>query len=429
MPWDTTCLTPVKLAHFYTLVGGDYDSFFLETAPTSLSFIYQSLGCFHTLLPSQDPYTAPSIPALTPQGFTRWQTVQLLLSPEKHAPFLQEAVKRFDLVNPSDGEPFPSVLPRNVLPSKPDREMTEWHEAVSEKLMLEAQASHGRNLPPRPPMALSDSDLDSSRPTSADSYSIESQSIVDAASYFHQPRTYTYNHHPPPPSFINVPLTTRQPPETAYEGPWSPLRRRSSLPGQRPPATPVTPWPRSTHAQFTYSSPLSSPPQHNQARARARTPSTLSTSSCTSSSSSGTTSSASLSPVRYQTRLPHGSHAQAERRNSMGKGVPLYRPASHPTPLYRSHPRQPASMGPTPNAKGLNVRWHDRGQRSGWTAQMQGRGWSFPGQTGHKMARPQLNRARSMDKRSFGRRFARQEEEERDRWWEYCFPRVSRTRR
>ncbi|KAL9100730.1 MAG: hypothetical protein Q9163_003937, partial [Psora crenata] len=168
-PWDITYLSPVKLAHFYRLVGGDYNTLFLDTPHASLSFIYQSLGCFHTLQPSQDPFVAPSIPALTPHGFVRWQTVQLLLGPEEHALFLQEAVKRFDLVNPCDGQPFPSILPRYALPSKPDREMTEWHDAVSLRLKLEAQASQDRNMSRRPPMALSDGELDSSRPTSVDS--------------------------------------------------------------------------------------------------------------------------------------------------------------------------------------------------------------------------------------------------------------------
>lgn len=110
-PWDTNCLTPTKLASFYRLVGGDYDSLFFDTEEASLSFIYQSLGCFHTLEPERDPYTRPSIPALTPQGFVRWQTVQLLLEPGEHVPFLQNAVKRFDLINPADGAPFQAYCP------------------------------------------------------------------------------------------------------------------------------------------------------------------------------------------------------------------------------------------------------------------------------------------------------------------------------
>ncbi|KAG8533734.1 uncharacterized protein KY384_001475 [Bacidia gigantensis] len=140
-PWDVDCLTPPKLATFYRLVGGDYDPLFLDTQDSSLSFIYQSLGCFHTLQPTKDPYTSPTVPALTARGFVKWQTMQLLLDPAEHVPFLQEAVKRFDLVNSQDGEPFPSLLPREALPMKPDKAMVDWHDLVSEKLMLDVKAS------------------------------------------------------------------------------------------------------------------------------------------------------------------------------------------------------------------------------------------------------------------------------------------------
>ena len=187
-PWDVHCLTPTKLATFYRLVGGDYDPLFLDTSRASLSFIYQSLGCLHTLQPEKNPYSPPTVPALTPQGFVRWQTVQLLLEPDEHVPFLQEAVKRFELTNPADGEPFPSVLPREALPIKPDLQMTEWHDTVSEKLMLEAQASQMRHMPPRPQMALSDADpTDMSRPSSGDSTVETSSMIGGAAGYLNPP--------------------------------------------------------------------------------------------------------------------------------------------------------------------------------------------------------------------------------------------------
>ncbi|MCJ1424684.1 hypothetical protein MMC29_002572, partial [Sticta canariensis] len=155
-PWDIQCLTPTKLAAFYRLVGGDYDSFFLETEPPSLSFIYQSLGCYHTLQPCDDPCAPPSTPALTPQGFVRWQTVQLLLQPEAHVPFLQEAVKRFEITNPSDGGPFPRRLPKEALPSRPDLEMTEWEKDIRERLLLEVQASQFRRASFNPTTALGD---------------------------------------------------------------------------------------------------------------------------------------------------------------------------------------------------------------------------------------------------------------------------------
>ncbi|WEW58997.1 hypothetical protein PRK78_004465 [Emydomyces testavorans] len=129
--WD---LTPDKLAAFYQRVGGNYDNIFLSTPSASLSFIYQKLGCFHSLQPICDAFEPPCIPALLPHGFVRWQTIQLLLCPEEHARFLQEAVRQFDIVNPATGEVFPKDIPRSVFPTEPDPEIVQWHDTVSKKL-------------------------------------------------------------------------------------------------------------------------------------------------------------------------------------------------------------------------------------------------------------------------------------------------------
>lgn len=353
-PWDIQTLTPAKLAAFYRLVGGDYDPLFLDTSQASLSFIYQSLGCYHTLQPEKDPYTSPTIPALTPAGFVRWQTVQLLLEPEEHVPFLQEAVKRFDLTNPADGAPFPSILPKESLPCQPDLEMVEWHENVAEKLMLEAQASAARAMPPRPNLALSDVDLESLRDTS----SVDSHSVVDAAhgaGYFNHPRA---NNRGPP--FVHVPYGIRPPPQYPNQEPWSPERRRSSLPDDR--SYPSS-WPRDGPTPTNYAPPPPPPNghphhhlphhhhhHHNRPR-HTRIPSDISiTSSDTSDTSSITTSSASMSPVRYHAQLHSPSSSSGPRRHSTS--VPPQRSAQG----YPPHQRQPSNPSPM---KPKNVRWQD----------------------------------------------------------------------
>ncbi|OJD16051.1 hypothetical protein AJ78_03764 [Emergomyces pasteurianus Ep9510] len=140
-PLGTEDLAPANLAAFYRAVGGNYDNIFLHTPHDSLSFIYQSLGCFHTLQPTSDPFKPPSIPALRPHGFVRWQTIQLLLCPDEHIVFLQRAVKKFDIVNPSGGCIFPKVIPRDSFPSKPDPEMVKWHETVSQRLQDDFHAN------------------------------------------------------------------------------------------------------------------------------------------------------------------------------------------------------------------------------------------------------------------------------------------------
>ncbi|KAL6713903.1 hypothetical protein ACLMJK_008397 [Lecanora helva] len=336
-PWDTQCLTPAKLATFYRLVGGDYDPLFLDTPSSSLSFIYTSLGCFHTLQPDENPYTAPTIPALTPQGFVRWQTVQLLLGPEEHVPFLQEAVKRFELLNPSDGVPFPSILPKEAFPTQADPELSEWHDSVTQKLMLEAQASAARDLPPRPQMALSDIDIESSRDSSVDSRYVGGTASAAQYMYPHIPSRYPI----PPASKVPHP-----PPPYLFEAPWSPERRRSSLPDNSRgfPAS----WPR--NGPQSTAVPQSARKFRPQRHVRGDSDvSTISTS--TSDSSSITTSSASLSPVRYHTRLQPPA-SPAERRHSMN--VPPQRPASHPQGyvFQGSHSGRPSRQ--------KSVSWQDK---------------------------------------------------------------------
>lgn len=142
-------LTPDKLARFYREVGANYDTLFLDTKGPALSFIYQSLGCFHTLQPTTNPFEPPSIPALLPTGFVRWQVINLLLYPDEHAQYLQTALSIWDVPNPSGGI-FPKVIPRDAFPEAPDQDMVQWHEAVSQKLEKEHADQHSssrRHIP------------------------------------------------------------------------------------------------------------------------------------------------------------------------------------------------------------------------------------------------------------------------------------------
>ena len=60
--------------------------------------------------------------------------MQLLLNPDEHVPWLQQAVKRYDIVNPTTGAKFPKTLPRDAFPEKPDEEICKWHKMISERL-------------------------------------------------------------------------------------------------------------------------------------------------------------------------------------------------------------------------------------------------------------------------------------------------------
>ncbi|KAJ5951673.1 uncharacterized protein N7479_010086 [Penicillium vulpinum] len=143
----TTDITPDRLAAFYRKVGGNYDPLFLETKTQALSFIYQSLGCFHSLQPSTNPYEPPSIPSLLPSGFVRWQTIQLLMDPDEHSVYLQNAVELWDIVD-ANGEIFPKTIPRDAFPSEPDPEMLEWHEGVSRRLERDYLKRHTKRASP-----------------------------------------------------------------------------------------------------------------------------------------------------------------------------------------------------------------------------------------------------------------------------------------
>ncbi|KAH8719145.1 hypothetical protein GQ44DRAFT_712601 [Phaeosphaeriaceae sp. PMI808] len=140
-PSESPDLTPSQIAAWYRDVGGNYDLLFKDTPPSSIAFIYRSLGAFHSLQPARDDdgYSTPAIPALKKQGFVTWQTIQLLLGPEEHVPFLQKAVQQYDVVDEETGNIFPKVLPKQCFPDKPDDAMESWYQSVADRLKREAE--------------------------------------------------------------------------------------------------------------------------------------------------------------------------------------------------------------------------------------------------------------------------------------------------
>lgn len=328
------------------------------------------MGCFHTLQPEKDPYLAPNVPTLTIQGFIRFQTIQLLLEPDLHASFLQNAVKRLDLVNPADGLPFPNRLPRDALPSRPDPEVVTWHGGVAENLRIGLNPAETRGLPSRRLAQISDTATESSTDT-AD----ERQSVDDTAYYSAHPGP-----RPPfrPPPSIKVPQPIDAPPigNPRDSHLWGLERRRSSTSDLHSPTSSPLPGQGSAPNVF--------PPQHHLNHPRLRSPSTISTSSISSSSSSGlTTSSVSISP-----RLHHGSHHpnrphrqrqtldqrpyHHERRHSShrpysprevanDRNIQVHLPARDDRPSQ--HPPRPLHT----NSGGFNVGWGDGGNAVGST--------------------------------------------------------------
>ncbi|KAF2090052.1 hypothetical protein K490DRAFT_35850, partial [Saccharata proteae CBS 121410] len=184
---DCEDITPAQLARFYKAVGGDYDILFLATPAPSVAFIYKSIGCLHSLQPAPDSdgYSVPMIPALKRKGFITWQTIQLLLGPEEHVPFLQRAVELFDIKDPTTGELFPKLLPKESFPEHPDKDMVNWYEGVSNRLRKEAEAEEAKQRPPpgageRMPRTSSDFSAD-------ESFEEIRKDANGAAAYFRNP--------------------------------------------------------------------------------------------------------------------------------------------------------------------------------------------------------------------------------------------------
>jgi hypothetical protein len=145
-PSDSPDLTPSQIAAWYRDIGGNYDVLFKDTPPSSIAFIYRSLGAFHSLQPgsADDGYSTPAVPALKRQGFVTWQTIQLLLGPEEHVLFLQKSVEKYDVVDPESGNIFPKILPKECFPDKPDDAMETWYEGVAMRLKREAEDEAAR---------------------------------------------------------------------------------------------------------------------------------------------------------------------------------------------------------------------------------------------------------------------------------------------
>lgn len=74
---------------------------------------------------------------MTLKGFVRWESIEILLAPEDHVPFLQFAVRNWGLTNPDDGKPFPVDLPKEAFPAEPDEAIDKWHRECATKLRRE----------------------------------------------------------------------------------------------------------------------------------------------------------------------------------------------------------------------------------------------------------------------------------------------------
>ncbi|KAJ1327915.1 zinc finger CCCH domain-containing protein 13 [Microdochium nivale] len=193
---SVTDLTPKKLAAFYHAAGGDYDSLFVHAPDKSISYIWQALGVQHILV-QPDEFQPPTVPALTIRGFVRWESLQILLGPEEHVPFMQFAVRNWALKHPSTGALFPPELPANIFPSVCDPEIDKWHRECATKLRQQAHSSDEdlhqepkRPIPRDPRINSAYSHVRGGDRPSPSAHRPEHE-------YFNRERTSAYTHVPP----------------------------------------------------------------------------------------------------------------------------------------------------------------------------------------------------------------------------------------
>lgn len=341
--------------------------------------MYQRIGCFHYLVqPDNNPNAQPTVPVLSPKGFVRWQTFDLLRDPREHVPLLQTAVKRLRLVNSANGKLFPSFLPQEALPMKPDREILIWHEKVANQVYNSMSEAEKQDSGPPREKAITDSDPES--PTS----SADTQSVIDAPSFSYSPRAA--------PRSPNPAAGPRSVPRPAAP-PTFPVPGSRSVPS-RPPRENLRFQP-TRHNSFAgpgqYQS-TSAPP----IRTRSRSASNLSALSVSSSSSTVTTDSESLSPDVAHSRKSRPMGPNHERTHF--GGAPLRKTASQPVPpprspypMHGSYPdpaahlnRSSAGMNRPRQSpgQGINVSWQPPGPGMNVPRQQPGTGtnaqWQYP---------------------------------------------------
>ena len=54
---------------------------------------------------------------------------------------MQNALKQYDITDPVNGTLFSKYLPIDAFPDKPDQDMLDWYDKVSERLMRDAEVS------------------------------------------------------------------------------------------------------------------------------------------------------------------------------------------------------------------------------------------------------------------------------------------------
>ncbi|KAF3911394.1 hypothetical protein ABW20_dc0102528 [Dactylellina cionopaga] len=161
-PKSSIVITPPKMLGFYTKFKSpsgervSWDNFFFGRPVKALSEIFQALNCHHHLVPPKDSASSPpTVPGLTPQGFERWMTIQILSDPDREAKRLITILKQCPIQNPFEKDPmirrFPKTLTRDSFPKYADGDTRGlWDLFVPDEEQQTPVATRSSNNPPPP---------------------------------------------------------------------------------------------------------------------------------------------------------------------------------------------------------------------------------------------------------------------------------------
>lgn len=117
----------------------------------------------------------------------QWQSIEILLGPEEHVPFMQNAVK-FGIKNPDTGETFPVDLPTEAFPLVPDKEVEAWHAECAEKLRKKATPTEEEIRPDLPPRPRAQATYAHVRPTQRSRQNTDDPRMREDSPYFESSR-------------------------------------------------------------------------------------------------------------------------------------------------------------------------------------------------------------------------------------------------
>ena len=87
---------------------------------SSISRLYRKLECEHHLVQA-DSVERPDIPALTPAGFERWMTFEILTDPDGAYQRLSQSIKDLPIFNPDNARiDLSKIIQRENFPTEPD---------------------------------------------------------------------------------------------------------------------------------------------------------------------------------------------------------------------------------------------------------------------------------------------------------------------